>query len=249
MRIILNADDLGANEIVNEKIFQVMARRQITSASILANGPLVEEAARRVLEFPHCSFGAHLNISEFQPLTQDRDLEPLLSSSGEFAGNIREVKISTRLRNAVFREWCAQVEKLLKLQIPVSHFDSHHHVHTIPGLFPILKKLRRRFGIRKVRATMNIYPVTSRASAFLRLRKALWRLAVRHVAKMTTTDGFTSLRIFCGRNDFRAASQTVELMVHPGGEGFEEETLLLETGWLKAVNVSVDSFISYNDLN
>ena len=69
MRIIINADDLGISQEVNDAIFGLMAEGKVTSATILANGPAVEEAARRVAEFPECSFGVHLNLTEFKPWT------------------------------------------------------------------------------------------------------------------------------------------------------------------------------------
>ncbi len=250
MRVIVNADDLGSGVAINREIFRLIANGRITSATLLANGSSSEDAARQAKEFPQCSFGAHLNVSEFKPLVQDPDMQPLLNSRGEFAGNIREVVISSRLRKAILQEWCAQVEKLLQLGISVTHIYSHHHVHTIPALFPVLRRLRCRFGIRKVRTTMNIYPTDAPASAFLRARKTLWKFGLRHVCRMRTTDGFTSLRIFCERGgDCPARYETVELMVHPGGRGFDEETRLLESEWWKSIGRPVDAMINYGDLD
>ncbi|MGQ9919950.1 MAG: ChbG/HpnK family deacetylase, partial [Desulfobacca sp.] len=46
MRLIVNADDLGLSPEVNEGIFALMSRRQLTSATILANAPSWEAAVR-----------------------------------------------------------------------------------------------------------------------------------------------------------------------------------------------------------
>jgi len=54
-RIIINADDFGIGDEVNGEIRMLMERKLISSATILANGPAFQEAARV----------AHKNVSEF----------------------------------------------------------------------------------------------------------------------------------------------------------------------------------------
>src|SRR5208283_3639702 len=68
IQIIVNADDLGLSAEVNEAIFRAMEAGVITSATMLSNGPAVIPAARMLHRFPHCSFGVHLNLTEFQRL-------------------------------------------------------------------------------------------------------------------------------------------------------------------------------------
>ena len=51
-----------------------MFSRRITSATLIANAPSMEEAARRVPEGGNCSIGIHLNLTEFQPLTPPKEL-------------------------------------------------------------------------------------------------------------------------------------------------------------------------------
>src|SRR5437773_603222 len=122
MKIIVNADDLGINPQVNAAVFDLMSRGRITSATVLANGAAVKEAAREIPKHPNCSFGAHLNVSEFRPLTTDEGLRPILGEDGCFAGNaLRQARITAALRGAMFGELNAQVERLLALGIPVSH--------------------------------------------------------------------------------------------------------------------------------
>ena len=65
MEVIVNADDLGMTPETNKAIFESMEQGSVTSATLLANGPFVEEACDQLSRFPHCSFGAHLNVTEF----------------------------------------------------------------------------------------------------------------------------------------------------------------------------------------
>src|SRR4051812_23098805 len=62
VRVIINADDLGANYEINREVRELLEEGRVTSASILANGPAVGDVMDWVGDFPRVSFGAHLNI-------------------------------------------------------------------------------------------------------------------------------------------------------------------------------------------
>lgn len=252
MRIIINADDFGSNSYVNDRIIELMSQRRITSATLIANAPAVEEAVRRVPRGVNYSIGVHLNLTEFQPLTPPKEMGILgscLDEKGCFAQKlIQAVKMTLQLREAIFKELCLQVEKILSLGIKVSHFDSHHHVHTIPALFPVVKRLQRHFGVRKVRTITNIRPLSSKAALSVMLKKRIWDLALRHYYRTTTTSGFTFFATFYDLAKTTSLNHdSIELMVHPGHIHFEEETQLLYTDWQKTLPFSTE-LISYHDL-
>jgi predicted glycoside hydrolase/deacetylase ChbG (UPF0249 family) len=233
MLMIINADDLGMSTAVNEAIFDLMERGHVTSSSLLVNAPAGEEAIIESRRRKNRSFGVHLNATEFRPVTRNAELSPILDSSGNFAGDlIRSTRITSQLREAIFQEWSAQIERLLTMGVTPSHIDSHHHVHTIPGLFFVLKRVQRRFGIRKVRISKNIYPAKAQAPRSLLLRKILWNAALRNYYPTITTSGFTSLAdFFDAAQHQKIRYRSVELMVHPGGLGNREESELLITPW------------------
>jgi len=232
VRIIINADDLGISSAVNETTFDLMADGKITSATILANAPAVEDAVKRVPDFQNCSFGVHLNLTQFTPLTRHPALAPLCGRDGTFAGNVRSVRIDQGLRSAIFGEWCAQIEKLIRMGISLSHVDSHQHVHTIPVLLPVLKAVQKKFAIRKVRITKNIYGSRSVPAFSLLLQKRLWNLALRNYCRAVTAQGLTSFLEFCEVARTGALGcRTVELMTHPGAANSEVETTTLRDSW------------------
>jgi len=139
MLMIINADDLGLSITVNKAIFDLLAGGHITSTSLLANAPATEDAVVELRRQKNRSFGVHLNVTGFHPLTRNAELSPILDSSGCFAGNsIRSTPITWQLREAIFQEWSAQIDRLFSMGLTPSHIDSHHHVHTIPGLFFVL---------------------------------------------------------------------------------------------------------------
>ena len=244
-KIITNADDLGVSLAVNDAIFELMGAGRVTSATLLSNGTAVADAANRLVNFPKCSFGVHLNLTQFKPLSQDPGLSPILNAAGEFNSNrIREIKILPELREAIFHEWMAQIERLRGLGVDLSHIDSHHHVHTIPALFPVLKRLQQSSGIRRVRLSMNFYE-PSETSRVLLFKKWLWNTALQRYFPTATTQGFTGFSTFINNNRAIAARfETIELMVHPGGQSYAVETDLLRGDWLSRLTFPAER-ISY----
>ncbi len=236
------------NPAVNGAIFAMMGEGRITSATIMANGAAVEEAAERSQSFPGMSFGAHLNLTEFRPLQAAAGLAPLLDEAGAFSGKLRETRICPELREAIYGEWCAQVARLKALGVRVSHLDSHHHAHTVPALLPVLKRVQRRFGIRKVRLTKNLYLGGAEPGKLCRLGKAAWNRALRTWVATRTTSAFTGFTDFLQLPDRRIGGlRSIELMVHPGGPAFAAETAALSTPWRERLPYPT-RFINYHDL-
>ena len=255
MKIIVNADDLGMSEPVNEAIFQGMQRGTITSATLLSNGPAVRAATQHLHLFPKCSFGVHLNLTEFEPLCSGShtDLANILDQNKRFNGNsIREVRISVPMLKAIFREWCSQIENLMRLGVEPSHLDAHHHVHTIPQMLPVLAALRRRYKINKVRISRNMYDESECPGGLQLAKKRLFNTALRTIG-FRTTRIFTNLGTFiklCAALPPRRAS--VELMTHPGAVPRDEEANLLEADLLENDWPGMLSYeatlVSYNNL-
>jgi len=249
-KIIVNADDLGISDSVNSAIFQGMQRGTITSATMLANGPAVEAAARELHRFPQCSFGIHLNLTELEPVWAESrtDLRAILDAGQCFNGNsIRRVHIGVPMLRAIFREWCAQIEVLKRLGVEPSHFDGHHHVHTIPQLLPVLAKLKKRYGINKIRISRNMYDEVEYPGKSLLIKKWAFNSALRAVG-FETTQIFTDMVTFIKLSAARPPRLTsAELMTHPGSSPRSEEADLLENEWPRKLAYDV-SLVSYKSL-
>ncbi|HEU4600169.1 MAG TPA: ChbG/HpnK family deacetylase, partial [Solirubrobacterales bacterium] len=105
--LIVNADDLGLCEAVDEGVFAAHARGVVTSASLMVRQGAAEAAASGAAEHPELALGLHL------------DLDGRHYGSGE------------RLELAPPAAECrAQLERFRELvgRDP-THLDSHHHVH------------------------------------------------------------------------------------------------------------------------
>lgn len=249
MLVIVNADDVGISREANEATFELLASGLVTSVTLLANSPCVEEAAKKLIELPECSTGIHLNLTEFEPLSSSRRLEPLLDENGHlYRPRILEARPDAALKSAVYEELSAQVERVLSLGIPLSHFDSHHHIHNIPWVFPIIKRLQRKFEIRKVRIAHNIFSSEQKIRQILRLKKGAYNFLLRNYFRTRTTTGMTDISTFISRsqqNNIRHKS--VEILVHPGNLTLAHEAIMLKKEWGQRLPDNV-RLISYNDL-
>lgn len=258
--VIVNADDLGMSREVNDATFDLIAKGRISSATIMANAPATREAARRAAMFPRCAFGAfrtcsfgvHLNLTEFTPLTGGPGARLLLDDHGQMSRpRLSEASARPSLEwlRAVYAELCAQVERVGSLGVGISHIDSHHHVHTIPFVFPAVKAIQRRYGIRRVRLAKNFYSPDQPCPAGLALKKRAFNWALRSMYSTRTTDAFTEFLTYYHAEPTRKRSPgRIELMVHPGASYAAEETALLDTDWIARAELPLH-LISYAQLS
>lgn len=236
MYLRVNADDLGLTAQVNNETFDLMSRRLVNSASIIANAPETEDAIQRTRQFPQCRFGVHLNVTQFQPLAPAAAFAPVRDKHGDFTNVFWRVRKDKALRLAVYREWSTQIERCIELGLRPAHIDSHHDVHLLPEFLPVVLRLQKRFGIRRVRRATRIPGVTRE---FRRaVRDAIWTAGCALIGSQLT-------HYRCGLRDFwmliesgahlAGTTGSLELIVHPGNEFdpmFGEETDLLRAGWL-----------------
>lgn len=250
MRVIINADDFGEDHETNDAIWELAASGMITSATIMANGNAVDDAIGRARSIRKISFGVHLNITQYAPLTPGDGLRWILDEMGNFSGyrKLPNVFCNRSLSSAIYVEFCAQVEKLMNAGIRVSHVDSHQHIHTRPSIFPLIKRLQRKYGLKKVRLSRNIFEPGYRVSALLRFKKKLFNQALRSCYPTRTTDGFCNAVQFCGNmGKISLRQKSVEIMVHPGKAGDRYDMDLLRASFGNASQGGYE-LINYHQL-
>src|SRR5690242_1416275 len=154
-RLIVNADDFGLSEEINRGIIVAHQDGILTSASVLTNGPVFEQAIASSRQFPRLSLGVHLNISEGKPLSPARRIPTLVNEHGELhLGPVKLwIGIARKQINLeeIHTECRAQIIKLFDAGLAPTHLDGHLHVHVLPQLSPIVIALAREFRIRNVR--------------------------------------------------------------------------------------------------
>ena len=167
-KLIVNADDLGADEGRNAGILEAIEGGAVKSVSLLANGPATDEALRAIRQgkYEGVSIGFHLNLSEGRPICPD--LRLLAGKEGAFLGKAAARQLLLQedisdLENEVRREVDAQIGVLLKAKIPLSHLDGHQHLHVFPAVRKTAIRAAGKNGISWIRTPYELLPVLEEA--------------------------------------------------------------------------------------
>jgi len=161
--LIINADDLGADEARNRGIFEAIEAGRVTSVSVLVNGDGFEDAMERWerLGITEISLGIHINLSEGKPVS--KDLRMLTAKDGFFRGKqathtLLNQPSRIELEREIQKEINAQIQVLAKFKIPIIHLDGHQHIHITPVVLPIVLSEALNNKIRWIRIPDEPHP-------------------------------------------------------------------------------------------
>ena len=227
MRIILNADDFGYSEDTLSATIGCFEHGALTSATIMPNMPATSEAIAFARNHPEFSFGVHLTFMSTgaeRPLVDLSKIPDLVQENGQF-----QRSTTARIKALLGRISIAQIEieareqidYLLDHDVPLSHVDSHGHLHKYGPFRKALSHILARYGISRVRNVQDIYLKTKPMSPTYWLG-SLWRRKIRE--QFVTTDHFympasTEDRAWGNRLLQRLHGDgTLEIGVHPGRE-------------------------------
>ena len=232
-QLIVNADDFGYTRGVNRAILHAYRNGIVTSTSLLANGPAFVDAVEQAKSEPGLDVGCHLNLVEGAPLSPPGKIPHLVGTDGKFH---RMSGLTLRLLSGsvpaaeIERECSAQLEKLLRAGIRLSHVDTHQHMQIHPRAAAAVAGAARRCSIGWIRRPFENCRLAESNGPRLR-RIAGWLvnfLAPRFERQMTAQglrmpDFFTGFGL-TGCWTPRAMEETLallppgitELMCHPG---------------------------------
>jgi len=159
-RLIVNADDLAADEARNAGIFEAIEHGRVTSVSLLPNGPALEDALHRIrsLGRRRVSVGVHLNLSEGRPVSPD--LRLLTGPDTFFLGKTSAQNLLMRpgdqaIQKEISREMSAQIRVLLDSGIQIDHLDGHQHVHLFPAVIGSAVRIAEEYKVPWMRMPRN----------------------------------------------------------------------------------------------
>jgi hopanoid biosynthesis associated protein HpnK len=242
-RLIVNADDLGLTKGINRAVVEGHLHGIITSASLLANGAAFGSAVALARQQTPLGIGVHLNLTQGRPVAASSRVPSLLNPQGIFfSGPLNQIKrllTGHATLSDVEIELRAQIEKVQRAGIRITHLDGHQHVHLLPSVFDVAIRLAKEFGIGAIRCaverSVEVLPLmgrngrwstvlfkqflTGRALTVLSssLRKKVYRARLRcptHFYGVTQT-GFLDAAAL-ERIIRHLPRGTSELMCHPG---------------------------------
>lgn len=152
MKVLLNADDLGLTKGFNEAIKAAHLEGYLTHASLMGNTDDFEDAVVNVLPFcPNLTIGLHVNLTSHHALSPSTTT---IAHGGIFHSSFVKLLFlfkSKKVKQEIEAEIELQIQQLLKKGIFISHIDGHNHVHIIPSINTIVRKLARKYKIPRVR--------------------------------------------------------------------------------------------------
>jgi chitin disaccharide deacetylase len=153
--LVVNADDYGLTEGVSRAILRAHTEGVVTSTSVLAVGRAFPRCGPWLRQHPGLGVGVHLALVGETPVLPAARIPSLVDGQGRFLGDWRRLLLRSLWRPldpAQLRaELAAQVERVRDLGVPVTHLDSHQHLHLLPVVREAVLETARRFGIEVVR--------------------------------------------------------------------------------------------------
>lgn len=217
-RYIINADDFGISDDVNEAISKCFEKGIISNTTVMVNMEAALFASNLASEKGFKDkVGLHLNLTAGVPLTQGIKGCPLFCrGDGSFnaafhLSTASRLHLGKKERMCVRDEIEAQMNRYLALGFKEMHLDSHHHVHTDIAIFSQASELIKEYGFKTVRLGRNVFG-KEKVSAFNRLYKKYLNGRIRKTAE--TTAWFGSLEDMLSFNG-QTAAEVCEIMVHP----------------------------------
>jgi len=166
MKLILHSDDFGLHKEIDRGILDAAKKGILTSTSLLANGPVAEDAMEEAKSYPRLGVGVHLNIVRGRPLSDPAEIPSLVDGNGLFFNSTGKLLLRSLIGrlspDEIHSEYRLQTLKLINKGITPTHFDGEKHTHLLlPEAVNAVRKLMKEFAVSKVR-TINESPVNRR---------------------------------------------------------------------------------------
>ena len=232
-RIIVNADDFGRHELINRAVERAFNTGCLKSATLMAGGIAFDDAVALAKKIPDLGVGIHFTLANGNPILPPKEIPSLVTEEGIFHGDyVKFLKryLSGKISLSEVRsELAAQLEKIQRAGLHLTHVDSHQHLHHVPGIVKIVLELAESAGIRSMRvANAKLFD-----GELDSLGKFVGRLGLSSLAKFAICQArkknFTMPEHFAGIVAGESVSEnfmlkliehlqdgTTEVMLHPG---------------------------------
>ena len=154
-KIIVNADDFGRHELINRAVERAFNSGCLKSATLMAGGAAFDDAVKLAKKISGLGVGIHFTLANGNPVLPPKEIPSLVTEEGIFHGDyIKFLKryLSGKISLSEVRsELAAQLEKISRAGLKLTHFDSHQHLHHVPGITEITLKLAQAAGIKSMR--------------------------------------------------------------------------------------------------
>lgn len=153
--LIVSADDLGLTKTINEGIIKAYKEGIVTAVNVIPSGEAFEDALRLIRDNKIEEAGAHLALTETEPVADPADVPTLITNDGRFYKGHNQFFLNFFLnridRSQIYTELKAQLARLKNAGIKAVSLSSHEHIHMAPDILNMLVTLAKEYHIRSIR--------------------------------------------------------------------------------------------------
>jgi predicted glycoside hydrolase/deacetylase ChbG (UPF0249 family) len=161
-RLILNADDFGLTLGINRAIRELHQAGVLTSATLMASAAVpnqdraFDDAVAIAHANPKLGVGCHIVLTDGIPVSNPDSIPTLLGPDGKhFRASLGEFVLALlrgRIKESeIEHEALAQVRKLQRAGIDITHLDTHKHTHFFPAVARPLLRIAESTSIGAIR--------------------------------------------------------------------------------------------------
>ena len=158
-RLIVNADDYGFSQSINEAVIRAHREGILTGASLMVNESGFDDAVALARGNPKLGVGLHLTLLMGHSALPTERIPGLVNARGEFSDNPVGVGMSYFFRRSLQEQLRAEIHaqfaKFHTTGLPLDHVNGHLHLHLHPVIFKILMKDAEKLGISRMRLTRD----------------------------------------------------------------------------------------------
>lgn len=257
-QLLVNADDFGRHLLINQAVCQSVETGILRSATLMPGGKAFDDAVHIAKTHPALGVGIHFTLVNGFPLCPPEDIPSLVTKDGVFFDDytifIKQYALGHISLDDVRRELGAQAEKFKQTGLTPTHFDSHQHMHVLPGVIDIALSIARDAGITKLRIPRT--PLA--AGGHTSLGQFIGRLGLSTLATLAAMKakrkGFHMPNHFTGIVAGEAVQEkdmlhviqhiqpgTTEVMIHPGTDN---AILQKDCAWVHDFEAELQALVS-----
>jgi hopanoid biosynthesis associated protein HpnK len=155
-RLVITADDFGADLAVNEAVEIAHRRGVLTAASLMVNGPAADDAVARARRLPGLGVGLHLVLVDGRPILPADKVPHLVDRAGCFRTDMARAGATMffhpAARREVEAEIAAQFQAFADTGLTLDHVNAHKHFQLHPTIAAAILEVGARHSLKFARA-------------------------------------------------------------------------------------------------
>ncbi|WP_342597527.1 hopanoid biosynthesis-associated protein HpnK [Cyanobacterium aponinum UTEX 3222] len=153
--VVVNADDFGYSDEINEAIIEAHRNGILSSTSLMVTAEKAKSAVKLAKENPSLGVGLHLVLCCGKSALNPEQIPNLVNKEGLFHDSAAIAGLKYQFipsaRQELKREIKAQLDLFRETGLKLSHVDGHLHLHTHPIVIQILAQLAPEYRIKFIR--------------------------------------------------------------------------------------------------